>query len=291
MTSALEIPAHQHRVRGYLDRLGAIPPLSLLLEGGAADERVALARYWAARLNCQDKAATSGCLTCPSCVQVLTDSHRDVVTLDGRQGDIKIDPVRELIPLMGEPPRGGGTRVITLLEAQAVLPQAANTLLKSMEEPGPGTVFVLTAPQRERLLPTLVSRSMVLTLAWPQVSTSGESGSESIEGEADPAEIEVMAAALWGFMHAGRGWYEHTSARPKLEVATARAVVTACRRRLVLELGASVETGGNVSAAMAASLDAALEHALEALEYRVGPALTLDWLASAMRRVALNRGR
>lgn len=82
-------------------------------------------------------------------------------------GSIKIDEVRALRPLLGEPPRFGRKRVIVMAEAQALGIEAANSLLKVLEDPCPDTCFVFTAPQRERLLPTLVSRGWVVTLPWP----------------------------------------------------------------------------------------------------------------------------
>ena len=91
--------------------------------------------------------------------------------LDGREGSIKIETVRELRTILGEAPRGDGKRVVILAEAQSLGVEAANALLKSLEEPRPGVCFLLLAPQRERLLPTLVSRGWVVTLAWPEAGT------------------------------------------------------------------------------------------------------------------------
>lgn len=304
MRDPLTIPARQERVRAFLDRLGATPPQVLLLEGGHDIEREALALYWTCRLNCVRSLACKSdqpvqaallapagqpkvepCGACPECVQILEQVHRDLVFIDGRTESIKIDMVRELRSLMGEPPRGQGKRVIVLFEAQALQPEAANFLLKSMEEPRPGNVFVLTAPQRERLLPTLVSRSFVLTLAWPEA------------WEAEPVVEEGENASEWAgamgeFWRTGRGWFERTSDKGRLDAPLAARVLVECQRALAGALSGREGFGQNLRGLGPESLrrlDAALDMAQECLEYKVSPALTLDWLA--VTGFSLTRGR
>ena len=72
--------------------------------------------------------------------------------------------VRELKSRLRDAPHGQGRRVVLLMGLSLNRDEAANALLKALEEPSPTTVFVLLAPQREQLLPTLVSRSFCLTL-------------------------------------------------------------------------------------------------------------------------------
>lgn len=154
--------SRQPRIRVFLDRLAQAPPKSLLLEGGTEAERLGLGLYWAARLSCHE--AEPPCGVCRICRQVADDAFRDLVLVNGSEGAIAIDTVREIRAMLGDPPAGRGPRVIILAEAQALGDAAANALLKSLEEPRLGNVFVLLAPSREVLLPTLVSRSFVLTL-------------------------------------------------------------------------------------------------------------------------------
>ncbi|MDR0339431.1 MAG: hypothetical protein LBH65_04040, partial [Desulfovibrio sp.] len=90
----------QERVRAFLDRLSANPPQVLLLEGGASEERLAAAHYWALRLNCEAAEARprevallpgliadaapspalarkAPCLACSACVRLIAHLHRD----------------------------------------------------------------------------------------------------------------------------------------------------------------------------------------------------------------------
>lgn len=161
------------RARSRLSALADRPPQLLHVEGGELNERVGLALWWAALLNCTNTEEAGAlqpepCLACSACLRIGAGLFADLVILDGREGNIKIDQVRELRPLLGEAPRFGRKRVVVVLEAQALGVEAANSLLKSLEEPCPDSCFLFTMPQRERLLPTLVSRGWVLTLPWPE---------------------------------------------------------------------------------------------------------------------------
>lgn len=257
-----------------LGRLAQNPPQVLILEGGLAPEREAAALYFAAALNCG--TSPEACGFCPICLQIKDKVHRDLIFFSGRDQSIKVDEIRELRRIVGESPHGGGHRVVVMAEAQGLTNEAANALLKSMEEPRPGNCFVLTAPQRERLLPTLVSRGWPLTLAWP------EPGQES-EGQEETAP---WLLALENFWRTGRGLFPLSGAKGKLTRHTAQAVVLALSRILAQVL--SGQAGPGVPALLAdrldfeglKRLDLLLASAQEALVSQVSPGLTLEWLAT-----------
>lgn len=280
-------PRHQRTV-GHLHALAAAPPQVVLAEGGTAPERMALALYWAALLNCEapDGDGTNGarpCLACPSCLRMAGGGHRDLIVLDGNklsaeEGSFSIDNVRALRGLLGEPPREARRRVVVLVDAHTRV-EAANGLLKSLEEPRPTTCFVLLAPQRERLLPTLVSRSFVLTLAWP---TDAAPPSPAVRGWLD---------ALVEFIQTGGGWMERTSRKGDLDASLAAAVVLHCQRTLADVLaGRAADPLGRLLAermdlARLRRCDEALAAAQEALSLSpspVNPALVMDWLATRL---------
>jgi len=272
----MHIPKRQERVATLLQRLAAAPPQVLLLEGGDAPEREALGLFWAARLNCAGPGAPCG--VCRSCTQVQGRTHPDLVFFDGGQDKIKIEDVRELRPLLGQAPRGNGLRVVLFHEAQELTPQAANALLKSLEEPSRSTVFALLAPQREWLLPTLVSRSWTLTLAWPG------------EPEADPALGEWLGA-LMDFWRTGQGWFRRTGVKGAVDKHLAMALVLALQReiaRTLCERTASPVAQGfaKLPPARLKHIDLALAHAQDALSLPtpVNPALVLDWLATHVHK-------
>jgi DNA polymerase-3 subunit delta' len=275
----------QARITTLIDRLAAAPPSALLLEGGTDQDRKALALYYAARLNCpapappEQGAAASACLACPTCDQTAAKVHADLVFLgeddEGVTGPVKIEAVREVRALMGQPPKGQGLRVVVLFEAQNLTMEAANCLLKSMEEPRPGTVFVLTAPQRERLLQTLVSRSFVLTLAWP--------APDRIEDREEAARLGTELMRYWV---TGRGWFTADRAQ-RIAADTAAHALAVCRRDIAKAVtGQAASLPGQMPAAALQRMAAAVDQAEEALDVRVNPSLVLDWLAVTARALA-----
>ncbi|BBD09723.1 DNA polymerase III subunit delta' [Desulfovibrio ferrophilus] len=268
----MNIPNNQIRIKDLMDRLADDPPQVLLLEGGTVDEREALALYWATRLNCHCEG--SACGDCVVCKQIHDRVHADLRICDGREAKIKIDDVRELKHLFGQPPRGDGKRVVIFNEAQELTQQAANALLKSLEEPSQGTVFLLLTPQREWLLPTLVSRSWVLTLAWPSETRT-------------PEDIREWQKALMAFWRTGKGWFKRTSAKGAVDKDIAMSVVLACQhevaRTLIGKGGSDMSDGfAKVRPASLKKIDLALAHAQDTLSIPtpVNPALVLDWLAT-----------
>ena len=264
----------QPRIAGFLDRLAGDPPRSLLLEGGTVEERLALARFWAARLMCRESSPPCG--QCRICLQVAEDASRDLFLLNGAEGNISIDTVREVRAVLGDPPAGRGPRVIILAEAQALGDPAANALLKSLEEPTPGNVFVLLAPSREILLPTLVSRSFVLTLGWPR-------------GDRENTDLREWLQALAEFIQSGRGpWLEWTGRKGNVDAHLADGVLREVQRCLVQAGYGNPETA--LARLLASRLDVVavrqvgvvVENALESLEVGANPAVVLEWAAIRM---------
>ncbi|MDR3073868.1 MAG: DNA polymerase III subunit delta' [Deltaproteobacteria bacterium] len=291
--AALAASPRHSRAFSFLRSLAASPPRAILLEGGGAHERAGTALYWGMALNCENSSRggdfSGPCLSCPVCLKFLARMHRDLFFLDGAAGGISIDEVRQLRGVLGEAAREANYRVVILSEAQALSEAAANAMLKSLEEAPPATVFALTAPQRERLLPTLVSRSWVLTLSWPDPLVAGD-------GPAGDAERDWTPTAA-AFLETGKGLFEKTGARGGVDAASANALLGVCRRALAQ--AHSGMTGGDVPPGASAGVDLArffaalpeprlaVAHAVlaegeESLVAQVNPALVADWVMTRL---------
>ena len=277
-------------------RLADAPPQVLLFEGGSENARAALARWWAALLNCRARTSQGPCLRCPDCLQIGAGEHLDLIALDGRisnrEDEENPGPIRALTMQrvqilrrqLGEAPHGAGRRVVIMagLEAQ-VRTEAANALLKTLEEPPAHSVFVLLAPQREQLLPTLVSRSWALTLPWPNTA------------EFSPAEQE-WESALARFLEEGAGWFDHTAARG-LELARVQELLPACRKAMAAALAGQADRA--LARCFASRLDAngiyaageLLGRMQDALLHAVNPALSADALATELYALLRRRQR
>jgi len=263
-------PKGQGRIVDYLNTLGNNPPNVLLLEGGNAAQRFNMALYWAARLNCPNGMVP--CMQCPTCTQIREGVFRDVELLDGRSEQILIEQVRKVRGLMGKQPYGEGWRVIILAEAQHMDAPAANVLLKSMEEPGAGNVFILLAPQRGALLPTLVSRSFTLTLSWTRQENPNP-------------DLPEWEQALVTFLQKGQGWFVRTAKKDLVDVHLVRDIIIHCQTSLVQIMNRAPRTllanNLNIQGSMArcGRMESILALGLKALNARVNPALVLDWTA------------
>lgn len=272
--------ARQPRIGGFLERLAAYPPNSLLLEGGTAEERLHLGLFWAARLNCRE--ANAPCGTCRICTQIQDDTFRDLILRDGSQAVIKVDDIREIRAILGDPPTGTGRRVVILAEAQVLEAAAANALLKSLEEPRPGNVFALLAPSREVLLPTLVSRSFTLTLGWPR-------------GDQEDPELRDWMQALAAFTQSGRGVFlEWTGKKGNVDAPLAGRILREIQRSLVqtgygaplTELARLLVSRLDLVAVRQAGV--MVENAQESLTAGANPGLVLEW--TGIRLWSLLRG-
>jgi DNA polymerase-3 subunit delta' len=145
-----------------------LPP-TLLFAGPAGVGKFLTARAVAATLNCQSPVrsatglAIDACGKCRSCDRIARDVHVDVLTVEpDERTSIKIDVVRDVLSRTGFRPFEGRRRVVIIRDADTMEVAAQNALLKSLEEPPPSTVFILTSAVIGVLLPTVRSRCMRL---------------------------------------------------------------------------------------------------------------------------------
>jgi DNA polymerase-3 subunit delta' len=134
------------------------------LPGGGGDE---LALQAARVALCREPDAPCG--RCRNCLRVDQRQHPDLYWIspidDAR--NIAIDQIRQLSEQLAMTSHEGGGSVAILHPADAMLPQAANALLKTLEEPRSGVTIILHTASPARLLPTLLSRCMRLKVRVP----------------------------------------------------------------------------------------------------------------------------
>lgn len=118
----------------------------------------------AAALNCEN-ARDQGCGDCEPCRKLAGGHHPDLMVLRPDGQFIKIDQVRELEQRLAFPPHEARYRLVLLDGAERLNASAANALLKAVEEPRPGTLFVLVTAAVHRVMPTLISRCQRLHFA------------------------------------------------------------------------------------------------------------------------------
>jgi DNA polymerase III subunit delta' len=159
----------QERVLAYLKAAlsrGRLAHAYLFL-GPEGVGKESVARALAGALNCADlREDGDACGVCPSCKRLAAGTHPDfqiiAPTSEGRSPQIKIEQIREFRRVTAYSPVAGGWRVALIKPAEALNDAAANSLLKTLEEPPPQNLIILTAGVEADLFPTVVSRCQKL---------------------------------------------------------------------------------------------------------------------------------
>ncbi len=179
---------------GQLQQMRARLPHAILFHGAAGTGKTDFIEAFAQSLLCENvKADGHACGECASCGWFLQGNHPDyrrvrpealedeAPAAEGEEGDadkktkstktaskeIKIEQIRALADFMNISTHRQGLRVVVLYPAEALNMPSSNALLKTLEEPPPGTVFLLASNSLDRLLPTILSRCRKFALPMP----------------------------------------------------------------------------------------------------------------------------
>jgi DNA polymerase-3 subunit delta' len=144
-------------------------PHALAFMGPQGIGKRELAREFAKLVLCQQPEGNSICGLCHACQLIHANSHPDFWTLSPEEGSqtIKIDQVRLLSEFIQNTSHQGGFRVVIIQPATAMNTNAANALLKTLEEPTPNTLLILISDQKQPLLPTILSRCQQVHMTAP----------------------------------------------------------------------------------------------------------------------------
>lgn len=147
-----------------------------LLAGPQGVGKSTLAKNLAQALLCQGQ--DKPCSDCEACRKITAGNHPDVRVVDlhyqailreeslAKQKEVRVDTIRSVTHEAGLKPFEGRRKVLLIPDADHMNLHAANSLLKTLEEPPPHVVLVLTATDPHLLLPTIVSRCQVLSLRF-----------------------------------------------------------------------------------------------------------------------------
>lgn len=149
-------------------------PHALLLTGLSGLGKRTLARALAYFLLCHRQQGQQTCRQCRSCQLIEAGFHPDLYLLEAEAVGkaIRVDQIREMTSQVQKSSQQGGYKVVLIWPAEALNINAANALLKTLEEPEPQTLFILVSDQPSRLPATLRSRCQI----WPIAAPSLEEG-------------------------------------------------------------------------------------------------------------------
>jgi DNA polymerase-3 subunit delta' len=208
-------------------------PHAILFHGAAGIGKSDFIERFAQGLLCEavlpDGHACGQCSSCgwfsqqnhPDYRRVRPEALEDEPAAEGEEGEgeskktakstkapskeIKIEQIRALADFMNISTHRQGLRVVVLYPAEALNMPASNALLKTLEEPPPGTVFLLASNSLDRLLPTILSRCRKFALPMPShaealawLKAQGVADADSWLREQGGAPLAAMAQAEAG---------------------------------------------------------------------------------------------
>ena len=232
MSSAPLPPWQQTQLRSLLQQRGH----ALLLTGPSGLGQYPLALALASAWLCERATPDGACGQCESCHAIAVRTHADLCVLlpetlsmelgwplDEKTQDkidkkeikasrmIRVEAARQAVAFTQFTRSRGHTKVVLIYPAERMNPEAANTLLKTLEEPAGAVRFVLASEAAHQLLPTIRSRCQSHALTWP----------DAVEA------LAWLLATCGGDAAQARVWLSAAGGRPDDAVAWAQAGLTA----------------------------------------------------------------
>ncbi len=157
------------------------------------------ARELAKALLCErPPSPLTACDSCPACAQVEAGTHPDFITLRTPEGkhELPVSEMRGFCAQLARKPVRGGRKVGVIEDADDFNEESANSFLKTLEEPPPGSLLLLVATATDRQLPTILSRCQVVRFG--SLSPADLSAVLAEQGIEDPARREQLARLAGG---------------------------------------------------------------------------------------------
>lgn len=228
-----------------LARRGSLYP-SVILHGGDPEQRAALAVELARTLLCERPRGERPCGVCRHCRRVAWSAAEEEVTVfhpdfQVLERDLKtstsVDATRGLLRAARVTPFEARGQVFVVANAETLSAEAADALLKALEEPAAGAPrnYFLLAPSQFDLLPTLRSRSLAVYLGPPERLSDDEVAPAAAQltaclasWEREGAAIHLLSAAavLLAAGGEGEGWTDPRAVRPWALAAAAAVRVS-----------------------------------------------------------------
>lgn len=143
-------------------------PHAILLNGERGTGKQNLAFGLAKKMLCRGEGEFA-CGVCKSCQLFLAGSHPDFVNvgLEEKAKQIKVDQIRSIVDFVGKTSQMNGMKIVLIEPAETMNVNAANALLKCLEEPADKTLLILVSHAINRLLPTIRSRCQNINMPKP----------------------------------------------------------------------------------------------------------------------------
>ncbi|MGC8781422.1 MAG: DNA polymerase III subunit delta', partial [Anaerolineae bacterium] len=185
-----------------------------LFTGPAQVGKTTLARAFAQAILCEKQTGEpcrDDAAACRACRRIAEGRYPDLQIIAAEKNTIQIEQVRVLQSDAALSPLEGRYKVFIIREIERATAPAANALLKTLEEPPPRVILLLTSHRRDLVLPTVLSRCQILNLRPASV--------EQVQAALIARwGVEPAQAELWARLSGGRvGWAVHAHLHPEVD--------------------------------------------------------------------------
>jgi DNA polymerase-3 subunit delta' len=132
-----------------------------IFEGDACTDKRMLADSFVKAVICGSHPGV-GCGNCITCIKIANGNHEDIVYVEKDGASVKDEAIEELQGRLKKKPYSGERNIAVIEDADTMTARAQNRLLKTLEEPFPGTVIILLANNSESLAKTILSRCVII---------------------------------------------------------------------------------------------------------------------------------
>ena len=173
------------------------------------------ARIFAKTINCEHPTAEGeACNECPSCKAFNEQRSYNINELDAASNN-SVDNIRDLTEQVRIPPQTGRYRVFIIDEVHMLSQAAFNAFLKTLEEPPEYAIFILATTEKQKVIPTILSRCQIYDFARitvPDIVQQLQYVCEQEHIEAEPAALNVIAQKADGAMRDALSIFDQVAA-------------------------------------------------------------------------------
>ncbi|MBR5170680.1 MAG: DNA polymerase III subunit gamma/tau [Muribaculaceae bacterium] len=173
------------------------------------------ARIFAKTINCEHPTAEGeACNECPSCKAFNDQRSYNINELDAASNN-SVDNIRDLTEQVRIPPQTGRYRVFIIDEVHMLSQAAFNAFLKTLEEPPEYAIFILATTEKQKVIPTILSRCQIYDFARitvPDIVQQLQYVCQQESIEAEPAALNVIAQKADGAMRDALSIFDQVAA-------------------------------------------------------------------------------